>query len=92
MADANLTAFRTWLADRGHAFDSYDALWRWSVTDLDGFWQAIWDYTGITCSAPSERVLGRRQMPGAEWFPGTRLNYAQHILRRERPGETARCR
>jgi acetoacetyl-CoA synthetase len=48
VADANLTAFRTWLADRGHAFDSYDALWRWSVTDLDGFWQAIWDYTGIT--------------------------------------------
>jgi acetoacetyl-CoA synthetase len=89
VADANLTAFRTWLADRGHAFDSYDALWRWSVTDLDGFWQAIWDYTGITGSAPSERVLGRRQMPGAEWFPGTRLNYAQHILRRERPGETA---
>jgi acetoacetyl-CoA synthetase len=89
VADANLTAFRTWLADRGHAFDSYDALWRWSVADLDGFWQAIWDYTGITCSAPSERVLGRRQMPGAEWFPGTRLNYAQHILRRERPGETA---
>jgi acetoacetyl-CoA synthetase len=88
-ADANLTAFRTWLAARGHSFDSYDALWQWSVTDLEGFWQAIWDYCEIQCSAPPERVLGRREMPGAQWFPGARLNYAQHVLRRERPGETA---
>jgi acetoacetyl-CoA synthetase len=88
-ADANLTAFLTWLADRGHAFDSYDALWQWSVTDLEGFWQAIWDYCGIECSAPPARVLGRREMPDAEWFPGARLNYAQHVLRRERPGDTA---
>jgi acetoacetyl-CoA synthetase len=89
VSDANLTAFLTWLADRGHAFGSYDALWQWSVTDLDGFWQAIWDYTGIECSALPHRVLGQREMPGAEWFPGARLNYAQHVLRRERPGETA---
>ena len=89
VSDANLTGFLTWLADRGHAFGSYDALWQWSVTDLDGFWQAIWDYTGIECSALPHRVLGQREMPGAEWFPGARLNYAQHVLRRERPGETA---
>jgi len=89
VSDANLTAFLAWLADRGHAFGSYDALWQWSVTDLDGFWQAIWDYTGIECSALPHRVLGQREMPGAEWFPGARLNYAQHVLRRERPGETA---
>jgi len=89
VADANLTAFLAWLADRGRSFDSYDALWQWSVTDLEGFWQAIWDYTGIECSALPARVLGRREMPGAEWFPGARLNYAQHILRRERPGAAA---
>jgi acetoacetyl-CoA synthetase len=89
VSDANLTDFLTWLADRGHVFGSYDALWQWSVTDLDGFWQAIWDYTGIECSALPHRVLGQREMPGAEWFPGARLNYAQHVLRRERPGETA---
>ncbi len=89
VADANLTAFRAWLAAGGRNFESYEALWQWSVTDLEGFWQAVWDYCGIECSAPPQRVLGRREMPGAEWFPGARLNYAQHVLRRERPGETA---
>jgi len=90
VADANLTAFMSWLAsERGLRFDGYHALWRWSVGDLEGFWRAVWDYSGIDASAPPERVLGRRAMPGAEWFPGARLNYAQHILRRERPGEPA---
>ena len=77
VADANLTAFLSWLAaERGLRFDGYHALWRWSVGDLPGFWQAVWDYSGIEASAPPERVLGRRTMPGAEWFPGARLNYA----------------
>jgi acetoacetyl-CoA synthetase len=90
VADANLTAFLSWLAaERGLRFDGYPGLWRWSVADLEGFWQAVWDYSGIDASAPPERVLGRRAMPGAEWFPGARLNYAQHVLRRERPGEPA---
>jgi acetoacetyl-CoA synthetase len=87
-ARANVTAFIRWLArERGLDFESdgYPALWRWSVTDLDGFWQAVWDYCGIEASAPPTAVLGRRSMPGAEWFPGARLNYAQHVLRRERP-------
>src|SRR6516162_2740799 len=75
VADANLTAFTSWLAaGRGLRFDDYHALWRWSVADLEGFWQAVWDYSGIDVSAPPERVLGRRAMPGAEWFPGARLN------------------
>jgi len=85
---ANVTAFIRWLArERGLDFEDggYPALWRWSVTDLDGFWQAVWDYCGIEASAPPTAVLGRRGMPGAEWFPGARLNYAQHVLRRERP-------
>jgi acetoacetyl-CoA synthetase len=89
VAGANLTAFLSWLAERGQRFDSYEALWRWSVEDLEGFWQAIWVYSGIESSVPPERVLGRRAMPGAEWFPGARLNYAQHILRNEAPGEDA---
>jgi len=87
---ANVTAFIRWLAsERGLSFDGYPALWHWSVTDLDGFWQAVWDYCGIEASAPPAAVLGRRTMPGAEWFPGARLNYAQHVLRREQPGEDA---
>jgi acetoacetyl-CoA synthetase len=90
VAGANLTSFLAWLAaERGHQFDGYEALWRWSVEDLEGFWQAIWDYSGVESSAPHQRVLGSRAMPGAEWFPGARLNYAQHILRNETPGEDA---
>ena len=87
---ANVTAFIRWLAsERGLDVDGYPALWRWSVTDLDAFWQAVWDYCGIEASAPPTAVLGRRTMPGAEWFPGARLNYAQHVLRREQPGQDA---
>jgi len=92
VAGANLTAFTDWLeASRGLRFGDYDALWRWSVEDLEAFWQAVWDYSDIESSVPPARVLGSRAMPGAEWFPGARLNYAQHILRRERrhPGEDA---
>ncbi|MCC4116699.1 acetoacetate--CoA ligase [Aromatoleum toluclasticum] len=87
---ANVTAFMNWLrATRGRDFADYDALWRWSVEDLEGFWGALWDYFALESSAPVARVLGRRTMPGAEWFPGARLNYAQHVLRRERPGSDA---
>jgi acetoacetyl-CoA synthetase len=85
--DANLTRFAKWLVrKRGMQFETYDALWQWSVTELEEFWQAMWDYFGIESSAPHTRVLGKRTMPGAEWFPGARLNYAQHILRNERAG------
>jgi acetoacetyl-CoA synthetase len=85
--DANLTRFSKWLArERGLQFESYDALWQWSVTELEEFWQAMWDYFGVQSSAPHTRVLGKRAMPGAEWFPGARLNYAQHVLRKERAG------
>jgi acetoacetyl-CoA synthetase len=87
---ANVTAFTRWLAaERGHDFGDYQALWQWSVTDLDGFWQSVWDYCGIEASAPPAAVLGARDMPGTDWFPGARLNYAQHVLRREQPGQDA---
>jgi acetoacetyl-CoA synthetase len=75
--------------DRGIRFADYESLWRWSVEHLEEFWAALWDYFRIEASAPYERVLGRRAMPGAEWFPGARLNYAQHALRHARPGEDA---
>jgi len=88
--NANLTKFTKWLAsEREIRFSSYEELWRWSVTDLDGFWQAIWDYFGVQSSAQHTRALGKRAMPGAEWFPGARLNYAEHVLRHERSGSDA---
>jgi acetoacetyl-CoA synthetase len=71
----------TWLAARrGRDLAGYDELWRWSVDDLEGFWGAIWDFYGIRAHAPYERVLAAREMPGARWFTGARLNYAEHLL------------
>ena len=73
-----------WLQrERGLDFPRYEELWRWSVSDLDGFWSSIWDYFQVRAHTPYERVLGRREMPGAEWFPGARLNFAEHMLGRD---------
>jgi acetoacetyl-CoA synthetase len=59
----------------------YDELWRWSVEDLEGFWAAIWQFFDVRASTPYEQVLGRREMPGAQWFTGSRLSYAEHFFR-----------
>ncbi|HEY2794412.1 MAG TPA: acetoacetate--CoA ligase, partial [Micromonosporaceae bacterium] len=59
----------------------HDALWRWSVDDLDGFWSAIWDYFGVTDHGRRTSVLPERVMPGVRWFPGSLVNYAEHALR-----------
>jgi acetoacetyl-CoA synthetase len=74
-----------YMRDRGCS--SYDELWRWSVDDLEGFWRSIWELYEVG-PAP-ERVLARAEMPGAEWFPGTRLNYAEHLFGGARGGDTA---
>lgn len=59
----------------------YAALHRWSVTDLECFWGAVWEYFDIDADTPYERVLAEERMPGARWFPGATLNYAHHALR-----------
>ncbi len=74
-----------YMAARG--FSSYDELWRWSVEDLDGFWRSLWELYEVG-PAP-ERVLARAEMPGAEWFPGTQLNYAEQVFRGARGAEPA---
>jgi acetoacetyl-CoA synthetase len=74
-----------YIEERG--FSNYDELWRWSVEDLEGFWGSIWERYEV--GQRPERVLGSDRMPGAEWFPGTRLNYAEQLFRRARPGATA---
>jgi acetoacetyl-CoA synthetase len=82
LADSKMARY---MKARGCA--SYDELWRWSVDDIEGFWRSIWELFEV--GAPPERVLGSGTMPGAEWFPGTRLNYAEHLFRGARAGETA---
>jgi acetoacetyl-CoA synthetase len=64
---------------RERGFANYDELWHWSVTDLEGFWGSIWDFFGV--AGEYDRVLAGREMPGATWFPGTQLNYAEHLFR-----------
>lgn len=90
---ARITAFVAWLArERGLRFDDYESLWRWSVSDLEGFWSALWQFFDIRASKPYEHVLGRRTMPGAEWFPGARLNLVDQVFRHataERPAIVA---
>ena len=76
--------YLTWLErERGLSFAAYDDLWRWSVTDLEGFWSSVWEFFEVRSHAPYERVLGSREMPGAEWFPGARLNFAEHMVGRD---------
>ena len=89
IAKAHLTHYMRWLAERGRRLASYAELWQWSIDDQEGFWGSLWDYYDVQASQPYERVLGKRTMPGAEWFPGARLNYAEHALRRERDGADA---
>ena len=74
--------YQQWLLQhRGLQFDNYDALWRWSVTDLDAFWQSLWDYYDLQSPTPHTSVLAERRMPGARWFPGAQVNYAQQAFR-----------
>ena len=87
---STLTRYARWLAtSRGLETGSYDELWRWSTSDLEGFWGSIWEFFELQASAPYERVLGSRTMPGAEWFPGARLNYAEHVFRNRDDDEVA---
>ena len=76
-------------AVHGLETDDYQDLWRWSVTEIDSFWASIWQHFGVRASEPYERVLGSRAMPGAEWFPGARLNYAEHVFRDRDAGAVA---
>jgi len=88
--ESNLKHFMNWLEhNRGLTFDSYHKLWSWSVQEIEGFWSALWDYFDIQAHTPYEKVLSERKMPGAKWFPGATLNYAEHIFRNERTNETA---
>jgi len=62
-------------------FETYDDAWTWSIENLEDFWRSIWNHFNIISHEPFSTVLGNRAMPGAEWFPGSRLNYAEHIYR-----------
>ncbi len=78
---SRLAAYERWLEEtRGLRFDSYESLWTWSVQELEAFWESIWEYFGVRASRPYETVLRDRGMPGARWFPGAELSYAEHVF------------
>ncbi len=85
-----LRAYMDWLARRkGLHFDGYQELWDWSVADLEGFWESLWEFFAVRSSRPYERVLAERVMPGARWFAGAELNYAEHVFRNAAPDRPA---
>ena len=80
--DSGFARWLAWLArERGLRLDGYADAWAWSTTEIEAFWGSLWDFFRIQPSAPPTTVLASRTMPGARWFPGARLNYAQHALR-----------
>ncbi len=79
---ANITKYTRWLEKRtGRSFPDYNSLWRWSTEDIEAFWESIWEHFEIWSTTPYRAVLPERKMPGAKWFDGARLNYAEHIFR-----------
>jgi acetoacetyl-CoA synthetase len=81
---SRLGRYMTWLREeRGveAAAGDYAALWEWSVTDLPAFWRSIWDYFDVVAHTDPVATLADDRMPGATWFPGATLNYAEHVLR-----------
>jgi acetoacetyl-CoA synthetase len=78
---SDLARFMSWAGERhGRAFSTYEDLWRWSVDELESFWADVWEFCGVRASRPCERVLASREMPGARWFEGAELNYAENLL------------
>ncbi|MBY6032696.1 acetoacetate--CoA ligase [Marinobacter daepoensis] len=81
LTHSRMGRFKAWLEQQGFGpFADYHALHQWSVTELETFWQKVWDYCGLVCETPAKRVLGNREMPGADWFPGMTLNFAANLL------------
>lgn len=93
-AASRLSHYKRWLAEeRGLDFRDYASLWQWSVDRLEPFWESVWDYFDVQAEGSRQPVLGSHEMPGAQWYPNTRLNYAEHTFRNataDRPALIAR--
>lgn len=90
LQSSRLVQYQRWLEqEKGLVTRDYAELWRWSVEDLDRFWQSIWSFFDVQADGSREPALGRRTMPGAEWFPNARLNFAEHVFRNATPEQPA---
>jgi acetoacetyl-CoA synthetase len=91
IADAQITGFADWVqrTRQVKVTESYHQLWEWSVGDIASFWDAIWDYYDVQSDGPRAPALADAAMPGARWYPGARLNYAEHVFRDRDPDAPA---
>jgi len=88
--EVEMARFMDWAGQRrGRPFGGYEELWQWSVDELEVFWASIWEFFAVRHSKPYERVLGSREMPGADWFTGAELNYAENLLAGRDPAAVA---
>ncbi|WP_246041748.1 acetoacetate--CoA ligase [Robertmurraya kyonggiensis] len=87
---SQLVDYMNWLKEKKNLeFDNYESLWSWSVTEIESFWETLWEYFEIQSSTPYLRVLSDRTMPGAKWFEGARLNYVERVFRNRKGTEDA---
>ena len=87
---SNIVRYMNWLREKDIVdVNDYDSLWQWSVDDIESFWASLWDYFKIISDTPYERITDSLEMkPGNRWFIGSKVNFAEHILRNAREGET----
>ncbi|RMF04540.1 MAG: acetoacetate--CoA ligase [Bacteroidetes bacterium] len=87
---SHLHHYQQWLTQRtGRSFEDYQALWRWSVEELEEFWASLWDYFEIIAHHPYEEVMSADAMPNTQWFKGATLNYTEHLFRHRSSGRPA---
>jgi acetoacetyl-CoA synthetase len=79
---STMQAYIDWLAEHKNLhFGDYAALWQWSVQEIEAFWESLWQFFDLRAAAPYTQVLAERRMPGAHWFTGARLSYAEQVFR-----------
>ncbi|MGM0901569.1 MAG: acetoacetate--CoA ligase [Bacillota bacterium] len=88
--NTTLTRYMNWLKEtKGLSFEGYQDLWKWSVEELEDFWESIWEFGGVKATRNYDKVLTNSQMPGAKWFEGARLNFAENLLAKEQGDKIA---
>ena len=88
--NSHLYAYKQWLAtNNGLKFKNYQELWQWSVTEVEDFWESIWNYFKVISHQPYSQVLSSYEMPNCKWFKGATINYAEHLFRKSKDNETA---
>lgn len=88
--NAGVSHFMNWLENEKRLyFNSQSELWEWSVEELESFWESVWKYCNVISHAPYEQVLEARKMPGAKWFTGSKINYAEHVFRNNKGNQPA---